>query len=68
MWLTLIVAGSIAASSGVGYRPTMPVEFALTDVVVLTLVIYAVLGKLADVVARTLELRGVALEPDAYQN
>ena len=30
-------------------------EFMMTDVVVLTLVIYALLGKLADVIARTLE-------------
>ena len=31
------------------------VEFMLTDVVVLALVIYALLGKLADVLAKTLE-------------
>jgi sulfonate transport system permease protein len=67
MWLTLIVAESIAASSGIGYMANNAREFGMTDVVVLTLVIYAVLGKLADVVARTLERRALRWNP-AYQN
>ena len=67
MWLTLIVAESIAASSGIGYMANNAREFGMTDVVVLTLVIYAVLGKLADVVARALERRALRWNP-AYQN
>ncbi|MDL2405604.1 aliphatic sulfonate ABC transporter permease SsuC [Rhizobium calliandrae] len=67
MWLTLIVAESIAASSGIGYMANNAREFGMTDVVVLTLVIYAALGKLADVVARTLERRALRWNP-AYQN
>ncbi|MGF9562079.1 ABC transporter permease subunit [Neorhizobium sp. JUb45] len=55
MWLTLIVSESIAANSGIGYMANTAREFMMTDVVVLALVIYAVLGKLADVVARALE-------------
>jgi sulfonate transport system permease protein len=55
MWLTLIVSESIAASSGIGYMANNAREFMMTDVVVLALVIYAVLGKLADVIARALE-------------
>ncbi|WP_377297932.1 ABC transporter permease subunit [Rhizobium sp. SGZ-381] len=55
MWLTLIVSESIAASSGIGYMANNAREFMMTDVVVLALVIYAVLGKLADVIARSLE-------------
>jgi sulfonate transport system permease protein len=55
MWLTLIVSESIAASSGIGHMANTAREFMMTDVVVLALVIYAVLGKLADVVARALE-------------
>ena len=55
MWLTLIVSESIAANSGIGYMANTAREFMMTDVVVLALVIYAVLGKLADVVARQLE-------------
>jgi len=67
MWLTLIVAESIAASSGIGYMANNAREFGMTDVVVLTLVIYAILGKLADVVARALERRALRWNP-AYQN
>jgi sulfonate transport system permease protein len=55
MWLTLIVAESIAASSGVGYMATQAREFMLVDVVVLSIFIYALLGKLADVLTRILE-------------
>ncbi|MDE1994541.1 MAG: aliphatic sulfonate ABC transporter permease SsuC [Rhizobiaceae bacterium] len=67
MWLTLIVAESIAASSGIGYMANNAREFGMTDVVVLTLLIYALLGKLADVVARSLERRALRWNP-AYQN
>lgn len=55
MWLTLIVSESIAASSGLGYMANNAREFMMTDIVVLSLVIYALLGKFADVVARRLE-------------
>jgi sulfonate transport system permease protein len=55
MWLTLIVAETIAASSGIGYMAMQAREFLLVDVVVLSIVIYALLGKLADSVARLLE-------------
>jgi len=55
MWLTLIVAETIAASSGIGYMAMQAREFLLVDVVVLSIVIYALLGKLADSTARVLE-------------
>ena len=55
MWLTLIVAETIAASSGIGYMAMQAREFLLVDVVVLSIVIYALLGKLADSTARLLE-------------
>jgi sulfonate transport system permease protein len=55
MWLTLIVAETIAASSGVGYMAMQAREFLLVDVVVLSIMIYALLGKLADSIARLLE-------------
>ena len=57
MWLTLIVAETIAASSGIGYMAMNAREFMQTDVVVLAILLYAVLGKLADVAARALERR-----------
>lgn len=55
MWLTLIVAETISASSGLGYMAMQAREFLLIDVVVLSILIYALLGKLADSAARLLE-------------
>jgi len=68
MWLTLIVSESIAASSGIGHMANNAREFMMTDVVVLSLVIYAVLGKLADVVARALERRALRWNPTYRQS
>lgn len=55
MWLTLIVAETISSSSGLGYMAMQAREFLLIDVVVLSILIYALLGKLADSFARLLE-------------
>ena len=63
MWLTLIVAETIAAQSGIGYMAMQAREFMLIDVVVLSILIYALLGKLADVVARALERALPVVEP-----
>ncbi|MDQ0457299.1 ABC transporter permease subunit [Rhizobium paknamense] len=63
MWLTLIVSESIATSSGIGHMANEAREFMMTDVVVLSLLIYAALGKLADVIARALERRALAWNP-----
>jgi sulfonate transport system permease protein len=67
MWLTLIVSESIAASSGIGHMANNAREFMMTDVVVLSLVIYAVLGKLADVAARAMERRALRWNPTYQQ-
>lgn len=66
MWLTLIVSETIAATSGVGYMAMHAREFMLVDVVVLAIVVYALLGKLADSTARFLERRTLAWNP-AYR-
>ena len=66
MWLTLIVAETISASSGIGYMAMQAREFLLVDVVVLSILIYALLGKLADSVARLLERWCLAWHP-AFQ-
>eukprot|EP01133_Synstelium_polycarpum_P001659 gene1659-1923_t len=63
MWLTLIVAETISASSGIGYLAMNAREFLQTDVVVLAIVLYAVLGKLADLAARGLECGMTAQQP-----
>ncbi|GAB4232760.1 MAG: ABC transporter permease subunit [Elainellaceae cyanobacterium] len=55
MWLTLIVAETIAANSGIGYMAMNAREFMQTDVVVLSILLYAISGKLADSIVRILE-------------
>ncbi|PZO38005.1 MAG: aliphatic sulfonate ABC transporter permease SsuC [Pseudanabaena frigida] len=55
MWLTLIVSETIAADSGIGYLAMNAREFLQTDVVVFAILLYALLGKLADTIARYLE-------------
>jgi sulfonate transport system permease protein len=66
MWLTLIVAETIAASSGLGYMAMQAREFMQIDVVVLSILIYALLGKLADSAARALERLTLSWHP-AFQ-
>ncbi len=66
MWLTLIVSETIAASSGIGHMANEAREFMMTDIVVLALVIYALLGKLADIAVRFLERTVLSWNP-AYQ-
>lgn len=63
MWLTLIVAETIAANSGIGQVTMEAREFLQTDVLVLGILLYALLGKLADVLAGALERRLLAWHP-----
>ena len=67
MWLTLIVAETIAANSGIGYMTASAREFIRVDVMFFAVVLYALLGKLADVVARLLERRLLRWHPN-YQH
>jgi sulfonate transport system permease protein len=55
MWVILIVAETISAQSGIGYLTMNAREFLQTDVVLVGILLYALLGKLADVFARALE-------------
>lgn len=66
MWLTLVVAETIAAQSGLGFMAMQAREFMRVDVVVLAIVIYALLGKLADSTARFCERKCLAWHP-AFQ-
>lgn len=66
MWLTLIVAETISANAGIGYMTMNAREFLQTDVVLLGILIYAALGKLAGVLTRMLERRALAWHP-SYQ-
>lgn len=64
MWLTLIVAETIAADSGIGYMAMNAREFMQTDVVVLSILLYALFGKLADIIARRLEQHWLQWNPN----
>ena len=66
MWLTLIVAETISANSGIGYLAMNAREFLQTDIVVVAIILYALLGKLADVSALLLERVWLRWHP-AYQ-
>ena len=55
MWVLLIVAETISAQSGIGYLTMNAREFLQTDVVLVGILLYALLGKLADVLAKALE-------------
>jgi sulfonate transport system permease protein len=66
MWLTLIVAETISAQSGLGHMAMEAREFLMLDVVVLSIIIYALLGKLADAAARLLERASLQWHP-AFQ-
>jgi sulfonate transport system permease protein len=63
MWLTLIVAETITLDSGVGYMAMNAREFMRTDVVVLSILLYALLGKLADIATRALEKKWLKWDP-----
>nr|WP_315227318.1 aliphatic sulfonate ABC transporter permease SsuC [uncultured Albidiferax sp.] len=55
MWVILIVAETISAQAGIGYLTMNAREFLQTDIVLVGILLYALLGKLADVFARGLE-------------
>jgi sulfonate transport system permease protein len=63
-WLALVVAETIGAQSGIGFLAMDAREFLRTDVVVLTIVIYALIGVAADTIARLLERRLLAWHPN----
>ncbi|WP_296578990.1 ABC transporter permease subunit [Xanthobacter sp.] len=63
-WLALVVAETIGAQAGIGFLAMDAREFLRTDVVVLTIVIYALIGVVADSLARLLERRLLAWHPN----
>lgn len=63
-WLALVVAETIGAQAGLGFLAMDAREFLRTDVIVLIIVIYALIGVLADSLARLLERRLLAWHPN----
>jgi sulfonate transport system permease protein len=66
MWVILIVAETISARSGIGYMTMNAREFMQTDIMVVGILLYAILGKLADLLAKGLEGYWLRWNP-AYQ-
>jgi sulfonate transport system permease protein len=66
MWVLLIVAETISAQAGIGYLTMNAREFLQTDVVLVGILLYALLGKLADLIAKALE-RGLLRWHPGYQ-
>lgn len=65
-WVTLIVAETIASNSGIGYMAMNAREFMRLDIVVLSIILYALLGKLSDLIAKLAEKQLLKWHP-SYQ-
>ncbi|MDP9110002.1 MAG: aliphatic sulfonate ABC transporter permease SsuC [Pseudomonadota bacterium] len=66
VWVLLIVAETISAQSGIGYMTMNAREFLQTDIVLVGILLYALLGKLADTCSRLLERHWLRWHP-AYR-
>jgi len=63
-WLALIVAETLAAQAGLGFMAMDAREFLRTDVIVLTIIIYSLIGVLVDLLFRWLDRRLLAWHPN----
>ncbi len=63
-----MVAEQINADAGIGYMISDARDFLRTDVIVVGLLVYALLGLLADGVVRALERHALAWRPTLIRN
>lgn len=63
-WLALVIAETIATTRGIGFLAMDAREFLQTNVIVLTILVYAGIGVGADALARLLERRLLAWHPN----
>ena len=63
-WIILIVGEQIAANSGIGYLAMNAREFMQTDIIVFSILLYALLGKFSDSLARQLEYKLLPWHPN----
>lgn len=54
-WLALVIAETLATTKGIGFLAMDAREFLQTNVILLTIVIYAIIGVVADALVRLLE-------------
>ena len=63
-WLILIVAETVAAKSGIGFMATNAREYMMMDVIVLSMIMYALLGSISDLLAVKLTRRLLRWDPN----
>jgi sulfonate transport system permease protein len=56
-WLALVIAETLATTTGIGFLAMDAREFLNTNVILLTMIVYAIIGVAADVLVRVLEAR-----------
>jgi sulfonate transport system permease protein len=56
-WLALVVVEQVNATSGIGYMIFLARSYGQTEIIVVGLVIYGLLGLASDTVVRTIERR-----------
>jgi sulfonate transport system permease protein len=56
-WLALVIAETLATTQGIGFLAMDAREFLNTNVILLTMIIYAIIGVVADALVRLLEAR-----------
>ncbi|ACZ29462.1 binding-protein-dependent transport systems inner membrane component [Xylanimonas cellulosilytica DSM 15894] len=59
-WLVLVVAEQINATAGIGYLMTQARTVARTDVIIVGLVVYALLGLLSDTIVRLVQRKALS--------
>lgn len=59
-WLSLVVVEQLNATSGIGYMINLARTYAQSDVILVGLVVYAILGLSSDIAVRALEARALS--------
>ena len=67
-WLSLVVAEQVNATAGIGYLINDARDFLRTDVILVGLMVYALLGLVADALVRTVERRALAWRPSLVRS
>ncbi len=62
-WMALVVVEQVNATSGIGYMINLATSYAQTDVMLVGLVVYAVLGVTTDVIIRTVQKLVLSWQP-----
>lgn len=67
-WLALVFAEQISATSGLGYLMSTAQELLQTNTIVVCLIVYALLGLLADLIVRGMERALLSWKPRGARN